>query len=48
MKAMAVPTLTGQRVTQRAVQPEDEQARLSLGWDAGIERNYGHRDKRAR
>ena len=42
MNAITVPTLTGQRVTLRAVQPEDEQARLSLGWHAGIERNYGH------
>jgi RimJ/RimL family protein N-acetyltransferase len=38
---MTVPTLTGQRVTLRALQPEDEQARLSLGWHAAIERNYG-------
>jgi ribosomal-protein-alanine N-acetyltransferase len=42
MTAMTVPTLTGQRVTLRAVQPEDEQARLSLGWHVAIERNYGH------
>jgi RimJ/RimL family protein N-acetyltransferase len=41
MNAMTVPTLTGQRVTLRAVQPEDEQARLSLGWHAAIQRNYG-------
>jgi len=42
MNTMTVPTLTGQRVTLRAVQPKDEQARLSLGWHAAIERNYGH------
>jgi len=42
MNAMAVPKLTGQRVTLRAVQHEDEQVRLSLGWHATIERNYGH------
>jgi RimJ/RimL family protein N-acetyltransferase len=42
MKAMKVPTLTGQHVTLRGVQPEDERARLSLGWHAGIQRNYGH------
>lgn len=41
MNAMTVPTLTGQRVTLRAIQPEDEQARLSLGWHAAIERSYG-------
>jgi [ribosomal protein S5]-alanine N-acetyltransferase len=41
MNAMTVPTLTGQRVTLRAVQPEDEQARMSLGWHAAIQRNYG-------
>jgi RimJ/RimL family protein N-acetyltransferase len=41
MNAMTVPTLTGQRVTLRAVQPEDEHARLSLGWHAAIQRNYG-------
>src|ERR1019366_7665862 len=41
MNAMTVPTLTGQRVTLRAVQPEDEHARLSLGRHAAIERNYG-------
>ena len=40
MNAITVPTLTGQRVTLRAVQPEDEQARLSLGWHAAIQRNY--------
>jgi len=42
MNAMTVPTLTGQRVTLRAAQPEDEHARLSLGWHAAIQRNYGH------
>ena len=42
MNATKVPTLTGQHVTLRGVQPEDEQARLSLGWHAGIQRNYGH------
>ena len=36
-----VPTLAGERVTLRAVQAEDEQARLSLGWHTAIERNYG-------
>jgi [ribosomal protein S5]-alanine N-acetyltransferase len=41
MNAMTVPTLTGQRVTLRATQPEDEHARLSLGWHAAIQRNYG-------
>lgn len=41
MNAMTVPTLTGQRVTLRAIQPEDEHARLSLGWHAAIQRNYG-------
>jgi RimJ/RimL family protein N-acetyltransferase len=39
--AMTVPTFTGQRVTLRAVQPEDEPARLNLGWHAGIQRSYG-------
>jgi RimJ/RimL family protein N-acetyltransferase len=38
---MTMPTLTGPRVTLRALQPEDEQARLSLGWQATIEYNYG-------
>ena len=42
MDAMKVPTLTGQHVRLRAVRPEDEKARLSLGWHAGIQRNYGH------
>jgi RimJ/RimL family protein N-acetyltransferase len=42
MNAMTMPTLTGQRVTLRGVQPKDEQARLSLGWHAAVERNYGH------
>ena len=39
MNAMTMPTLTGQRVTLRGVQPKDEQARLSLGWHAAVERN---------
>jgi RimJ/RimL family protein N-acetyltransferase len=42
MNATTAPTLTGPRVTLRAVQPEDEQARLSLGWHAAIQRNYGN------
>jgi hypothetical protein len=41
MNAMTMPTLTGQRVTLRAAQPKDEQARQSLGWHAAIQRNYG-------
>ena len=41
MNTMTMPTLTGPRVTLRALQPEDEQARLSLGWQATIEYNYG-------
>ena len=42
MNAMTMPTLTGQRVTLRGVQPKDEQARLSLGWHAAVERNDAH------
>jgi [ribosomal protein S5]-alanine N-acetyltransferase len=41
MNAMTMPTLTGQRVTLRAAQPKDQQARQSLGWHAAIRRNYG-------
>lgn len=39
---MTTPTLTGSRVLLRAVREEDAAARQSLGWHAGIERNYGH------
>ena len=35
------PTFTGSMVVLRAVQPEDEQARQKLGWNAQIEHGYG-------
>ena len=42
ISAMTAPTLTGQHVTLRAAPPHGEQARLSLGWHAAIQRSYGH------